>query len=241
MPWISFGGAFLFFQFLKRFVKFHPHSEAVLILTSGIPSVSFVGFPIFELLYGEEGMQIGVLMSQAGSFLVCSTLGIITASYYANAQTKKWAFFLDVLRFPTFIAFCVALVINLSGWILPIMATDLLRKLAAPFSFLALISIGMQIDFRDKNINWRALGWGLGYRLILAPALVFVLFMLVLKQRGVVAEMCVLGAALGPMNTIAIIASNYRLNPTLAAQMVGIGIPLSLVVVAFLNFIIHLF
>jgi hypothetical protein len=43
------------------------------------------------------------------------------------------------------------------------------------------------------------------------------------------------------MNTIAIIASNYRLNPTLAAQMVGIGIPLSLVVVAFLNFIIHLF
>ncbi len=84
MPWISFGGAFLFFQILRRFVKFHRHSEAVLILTSGIPSVSFVGFPIFELLYGEEGMQIGVLMSQAGSFLVCSTLGIILASYYAN-------------------------------------------------------------------------------------------------------------------------------------------------------------
>jgi predicted permease len=99
----------------------------------------------------------------------------------------------------------------------------------------------MQIDFRDKNIHWRALGWGLGYKLILAPALVFVLFVLVLKQRGIVAEMCVLGASLGPMNTIAIIASNYRLNPPLAAQMVGIGIPLSLVTVAFLNFIFHLF
>jgi malate permease and related proteins len=230
MPWISFVGAFLFFQLLRRFVKFHRHSEAVLILTSGIPSVSFIGFPIFELLYGEEGMQIGVLMSQAGSFLVCSTLGIITASYYANAETKKWAFLLNVLRFPTFIAFCVALVINLSEWSLPSLGVDLLRKLSASFSFLALISIGMQIDFRDRNINWRALGWGLGYKLILAPALVFVLFVLVLKQRGVVAEMCVLGAALGPMNTIAIIASNYRLNPALAAQMV-----------AFLNFIFHLF
>lgn len=241
MPWLSFGSSFLFFQILRRFVKFHRHSEAVLILTSGIPSVSFVGFPVFELLYGEEGMKIGVLMSQAGSFLVCSTVGIITASYYANAETKKWGFLLDVLRFPTFIAFCVALLINVSGWILPIMVTDLLRKLAAPFSFLALISIGMQIDFSDKNIHWRALGWGLGYKLIIAPILVFVLFVLVLKQRGIVAEMCVLGAAFGPMNTIAIIAANYRLNPTLAAQMVGIGIPLSLVVVAFLNFIILLF
>lgn len=239
MPWISFGGSFLFFQLLKKYVKFHRHSEAVLILTAGIPSVSFVGFPIFELLYGEKGMQIGVLMSQAGSFLVCSTVGIITASYYANAQTKKWAFLLDVLRFPTFIAFCAALIINMLGWSMPLVIIDLLKKISAPFSLLALISIGMQIDFRDKAIHWRALGWGLGYKLILAPALIFVLFAVILKQRGIVAEMCVLGAALGPMNTIAIIASNYRLNPALAAQMVGVGIPLSLVTVSLLAWILE--
>ena len=81
MPWVSFGGSFLFFQGIRRFVKFHPHSEAVLILTSGIPSVSFVGFPIFELLYGEEGMQIGVLMSQAGSFFFWSTIRLNNAGY----------------------------------------------------------------------------------------------------------------------------------------------------------------
>ncbi|MFN8349538.1 MAG: AEC family transporter [Spirosomataceae bacterium] len=231
MPWLSFAGSFLFFRLLRGFIRLHPHSEAVLILTSGIPSVSFVGFPIFEMLYGEEGMKIGVLMSQAGSFLVCSTLGVVIASYYANTQTKKWAFLLDVLRFPTFIAFCLALLINLSGWSLPVPATDLLRKLAAPFSMLALISIGMQINVQDRNIHWRALAWGLGYKLIVAPVLIGVLFMIVFKQKGMVAEMCVLGAALGPMNTIAIIAANYRLNPALAAQMVGLGIPLSLAVI----------
>lgn len=231
MPWVSFGVAFLFFQLLRRFLKFHRHSEAVLILTAGIPSVSFVGFPIFELLYGEEGMKVGVLMSQAGSFLVCSTLGIVVALYYAKApsRAKKWTFLLDVLRFPTFIAFCIALIINLSGWTLPSLGVDLLRKLSAPFSFLALISIGMQIDFSDKSIDWRALGWGLGYKLMLAPALIFVVFVLVLKQRGIISEICVLGAALGPMNTVAIIASSYGLNPKLAAQMVGVGIPLSLI------------
>jgi len=239
MPWILFGGSLVFFQLLKKFEKFHRHSQAVLILTAGIPSVSFVGFPIFDLLYGEEGMKIAVLMSQAGSFLVCSTVGIVTASYYANAPTKKWTFLLDVLRFPTFIAFCIALIINLSGLVLPDIIMGLLKKLAAPFSMLALISIGMQIDFRDKNINWRALGWGLGYKLILAPLLITLLFVIMLKQRGIIAEMCVLGAALGPMNTIAIIASNYRLNPALAAQMVGVGIPLSLVTVSILAWILE--
>ncbi len=240
MPWLSFGFSFLFFHFLKRFVKFHPHSEAVLILTAGIPSVSFVGFPIFEMLYGDEGMHIGVLMSQAGSFLVCSTVGIVTAAYYAHAQAQGLGFLRDVLRFPTFLAFCAAIVINISGVELPSMMVELLRKFASPFSFLALTSIGMQIELRPKNINWKALAWGLGYKLILAPVLIFVLFVLVLKQRGIVAEMCILGAALGPMNTIAVVASNYRLNPTLAAQMVGVGIPLSLLVVALLNLLIHL-
>ena len=71
--------------------------------------------------------------------------------------------------------------------------------------------------------------------------LVFLLFVVVLKQRGIVAEMCVLGAALGPMNTIAIIASNYRLHPALAAQMVGIGIPLSLAVILLVRGLLSFF
>ena len=248
MPWLLFGGSFLFFRILRKPLKLHPHTEAVLILTAGIPSVSFVGFPIFELLYGPEGMHIGVLMSQAGSFLVCSTLGVLLASYYARAATRKSAgseietangsrhlnpaFLLDVLRFPTFIAFVIALIINLLGWKIPALGVELLQKLAAPFSFLALVSVGMQIDFRAKDLNWKILGWGLGYKLIVAPLLVFLVFGLALQQKGIIGQMSILGAALGPMNTVAIIASNYGLNPKLAAQMVGIGIPLSLLTIA---------
>ena len=245
MPWLLFTGSFLFFRLLRNYLKLHPHTEAVLILTAGIPSVSFVGFPIFELLYGAEGMHIGVLMSQAGSFLVCSTLGVLLASYYARVADCKSAyakaaienpnqqfkFLLDVLRFPTFIAFIVAITINLLDWKIPELGVALLQKLAAPFSFLALISIGMQIDFRAENLNSKALRWGLGYKLVLAPLLVLALFTVILPQKPIVSQITVLGAALGPMNTVAIIASNYGLNPKLAAQMVGIGIPLSLLTV----------
>jgi malate permease and related proteins len=199
--------------------------------------VSFVGFPIFELLYGEAGMKAAVLMSQAGSFLVCSTLGVFLATVYSATNFPKTDSFREVqilqsiLRFPPFLAFCVALFVNLSGFTLPEVVVELLRKLAAPFSFLALVSVGMQMDFKGKNLQWQQLKWGLGYKLFIAPLMVLIC-VLVTHQKGMIAEMCVLGAALGPMNTVAIIASNFGLNPKLATQMIGLGIPLSLITTA---------
>lgn len=49
-------------------------------------------------------------------------------------------------------------------------------------------------------------------------------------------EICVLGAAIGSMNTAAILVYRFKLNEVLAAKMVAIGIPLSLPLV----YIIHL-
>ena len=239
MPWILFVCSFIFFQVLAKFITIHPHTLAVLILTAGIPSVSFVGFPIFEMLYGQEGLKIGILMSQSGSFLVCSTLGIIVASYYASAKPTFKTVVINVLKFPTFIAFCVAILLNLTNVHFPPIIAEILKKLASPLSFLALISIGLQIDFSRKGLQISSLKWGLCYKLIVAPVIIILFYVLILKQKGQEVEVSILGAALGPMNTVAIIASNYKLNPTLAAQMVGIGIPLSLITTMILHFLLN--
>lgn len=242
MPWVVFGGSWLFFRFMQPRLRLTSQTRAVLTLTAGIPSVSFVGFPIFELLYGAEGLRVGVVMSQAGSFLVCSTVGILMASYYAPGQlaapptTRQ--LLLNVLRFPTFGAFVVALVLNGAGWHWPPLLRDILTRLGSPFSFLALVSVGLQLDFRAASWRSRPLWWGLGYKLVLAPALTAVLVLTLLQQRGPVAELCVLGAGLGPMNTIAVVAASYNLDPPLAARMIGIGIPLSLISVALLYLLI---
>jgi malate permease and related proteins len=240
MPWLVFGGSWLFFRAMQTRLGLSQQTRIVLTLTAGIPSVSFVGFPIFELLYGAEGLKIGVLMSQAGSFLVCGTVGVLLASYHAPTGTGRPAsgrqLALNVLRFPTFGAFTVALLVNVAGGQWPPLVREVLQRVGSPFSFLALLSVGMQLDLRAASWRSRALWWGLGYKLLLAPALIAIIVLLILNQRGPTSDICVLGASLGPMNTAAVIAANYGLDPPLAARMVGIGIPLSLLTV----FLIHL-
>ncbi len=239
MPWLLYLFGFLFFRTVGQFTKMHRHSEGVLIMTGSIPSISFVGFPIFELFYGAEGLHVGVLMSQAGSFLVCATLGVITAAYYAAEKPSFKEIAISVFKFPVFLAFLIAVLMNLNDVKFTPVLAELLKKLAAPFSFLAMLSIGLQIEFPKKSAIFTQLFWGLIFKLVLSPLLVFVLFVIVLEQKGSVAEICLLGAALGPMNTAAIVASKHGLNPPLASAMVGIGIPISLVTVLILYFIIH--
>ena len=164
---------------------------------------------------------------------------IITAAYYAAEKPSFKEIATSVFKFPVFLAFLIAVLMNVSDLKFTPVLAELLKKLAAPFSFLAMLSIGLQMEFPKKSAIFTQLFWGLIFKLVLSPLLIFVLFAIVLKQKGTVAEICLLGAALGPMNTAAIIASKHGLNPPLASAMVGIGIPISLVTVLILYFIIH--
>jgi malate permease and related proteins len=238
MPYILFVGAFIFFKIIAPILNLDRNTTGALTLTAGISSISFVGFPIFELLYGKTGLEIGVLMSQAGSFVVCGTLGIFTASWYSSENVSGKDILKNIITFPPFLAFCIAIIINISGFHFPVWAAEILQKLGSPFTVLALISVGLQISFRREDIQLKPLMYGLLYKLIIAPMLIFVLYTIILQQHNPLGKQCVIGAALGSMNTATIIAVNYGLNPKLATQMVSISIPLSLLNVAMWYFLL---
>ncbi|MEJ7913404.1 MAG: AEC family transporter, partial [Chitinophagaceae bacterium] len=216
--------------------NYPPKTIAALIITGGISSTSFVGFPVFELLFGREGLQMAILMSQAGSFLIGITLGVAVASWHSTETPSLKNLLQNVVRFPPFIAFSVAVVLNVSGIHFPKFFNDTLAVISAPFSVLALLSVGLQISFTRKDLEAPKLSLGLLYKLILAPALIFLLYHFAFRQSNLITSISVMGAAIGPMNTAAIIAGKYNLNAKLASNMVAIGIPLSLPVL----YIIHL-
>jgi predicted permease len=236
VAWIIFAGAFLFFAMMAKWKKFPPKSVAALIITGGISSTSFLGFPIFEMLYGKEGLQIAILMSQAGSFLIGITLGVVVASWYSSTAPSAKDIVGNVLRFPPFIAFVLAIGLNISGIHFPVIVNNLLSILSSPYLILALLSVGMQINLSAKDTDTKMLTSGLLYKLVLAPLLIFLLYRCVFRQQNLIITISVMGAAIGPMNTAAIIAGKYNLNSKLASQMVAIGIQLSLPVL----YIIHL-
>jgi malate permease and related proteins len=235
MPYTIFFFSFIFFRIIAPIFHFDRATTGALILTAGISSISFVGFPIFELLYGKEGLKVGILMSQAGCFVIVGTLGIIIASFYSDSEPSYQKIVKNVATFPPFIAFCIALILNFSSFHFPDLAKEILQKLGSPFSVIALISIGLQINFNKEMFTNKALYVGLFYKLFLAPLLIFTIYILFLGENTWLGKISVLGAGLGSMNVAAIVAINHNLNPKLASLMIGVGIPLSLITVAILS------
>jgi predicted permease len=139
---------------------------------------------------------------------------------------------LNIFKFPPFLAFCVALLLNIFDWHFPLWSKQILDKIGNPFGFLALLSIGLQINFQKNQLDLKALFYGLLYKLFIAPLLIFVIYILILGEYTPLGKLCVIGATLGSMNTATIVAITYKLNPNLATQMVSISIPLSLLNVA---------
>jgi predicted permease len=236
VPWFVFLAGLLFFGLAALALRHTSQaldrlSLGSLQLTGGISSVSFVGFPLFELLYGKAGLAVGIMMSQAGTFGVAMTLGVALASWHGSQQPSVRQVLGNMLRFPPFPVFLLALAANGLGYRHPALVRDLLEKISAPFSVLALLSVGLQLRWRVQPAERNRLLLGLSYKLFLAPLLVFILCRLWLERHDYVANLCVLASAIGPMNTAAILASRYQLNAPLASQMVGIGIPLSLPIV----------
>ena len=239
MPWLIFGAGWVFFAGLGRRLGLARGTVGALVLTGGISSVSFVGFPIFEALYGKLGLELGLVMSLAGSILVSVTLGVVVASWYGAAAPSWRGMGANALRFPPFLAFVAALGAHAVGYRHPALVRGVLEKLSAPFPVLALLSVGLQLQFAVPAGRGQLLAWGLGYKLLLAPLLVWAVYVGLARQHGPAVNLCLLGAAIGPMNTAAVIADRYGLDPPLAAQMVGLGIPLSLPLLALLGWWLH--
>lgn len=239
VPWVQFGLGWLFISWMARRRGLPKRTLGALLLTGGISSTSFVGFPVFEMLYGNEGLAMGILMSQAGSFLVGMTLGIAIASWYTAKEPSAGLMLRNMLRFPPFVTFLVAILLNGLGYRHAPEVRSLLEKISSPFSVIALLSVGMQMTGSVRQWQKIPLAVGLSYKLIIAPLLIYALLVGVLRRHDSVMELCVLGAAIGPMNTAAVVAERYGLNAPLATQMVGVGLPLSLPVMYIIYTLLH--
>jgi len=66
-----------------------------------------------------------------------------------------------------------------------------------------------------------------------------VLYHFILKHNGLDNDVSIMEAAMAPMITGAIVASNYGLKPKLSSMMVGVGIPISLITTAIWYFILR--
>jgi predicted permease len=225
MPWLLFGCGAAFFWLLAKALRLSPATTGALMLSGGLANTSFVGLPMIETFYGRDGMAIGILIDQLGTYLVLSTLGIAVASIYSSGATSVREIVKRIVTFPPFLALLLSIVLMQVDY--PAWFSDVLRRLGDTLSPLALVSVGLQLRLGHLQGNRLPLALGLSFKLLLAPFALALLYVGMLRATGSIVQITLFEAAMGPQIGGAIVGIQYGLNPSLITLMVGVGITLS--------------
>lgn len=239
VPWIGIFFAIIFFYILGKIFSWKHSVIGALIMCAGFGNTSFIGIPVIQALYGEEGLKTVMLVDQPG-FIALSTVGILTANFYSGSKDSLLKHLTKIIKFPPFITFIIALILNAFSIEIPKEIDETLLKLGSTTVPLALVSVGSQMKWKkiEKQEGFY-LFLGLTFKLILYPLLILILYKYVFLQNGKIIDISVLESAMAPMITAAIIAEAHNLDSNICNLMVAIGIPLSFVTLAIWHYILQ--
>lgn len=238
--WIVFFGSVGFIIIMRKIFKWDNFTTGSLIMTSGLCNSSFVGFPVLLAFFGEEGLKAGVIIDQSGSFFVLATAGVITSSIFSKSKFSVNEIIKSIIIYPPFIGFVIGLILRILKIHHSEITEEIFMKLGSPIFVLALISVGMQLRLGSLKNYYKEISIGLFYKLLIAPFIIFVLYFIIFKQTSLTVQVSLIESAMPPMVMGAIMASSYNLNPKLSNLMVGVGIPLSALTLAFWYYILKL-
>jgi predicted permease len=231
--WLVFLGSALLFALLGRSLRWTQARIGALSLVGGLGNTAFVGYPMIEALRGKEGLALAVIGDQTGCFTALTVGGVALTAIYAGREMRPWRIARQIALFPAFIALIVGIALALAGdpfsWV-----HGICERLAATLTPLALFSVGLQQRLILSRSSLAAIGCGIGWKLLLAPALCYLLAR-ISGVTGLVLVVGVLQAAMPPMVSAAILAEQYELEPALAGSVLGIGILLSFATVPLIN------
>ncbi|WP_432670095.1 AEC family transporter [Flavobacterium sp. SM2513] len=241
VPWVGFVLSFLFFSILGRKLGWSKKLIGCLVLTGGLGNTAFVGFPVIEALYGKQGLETAIIIDQPGTFVVLATLGVLVASYYSRGEASASMIVKKILLFPPFIGFAIAALFNVFQYDFVTELQSVFQKLGSTVTPIALIAVGLQLTFERKSKHWGFLTLGLAFKLFLTPAIFYFVYIIILGKTGLIMDVSIMEAAMAPMITASILASTYGLKPKLSSMMIGFGIPISFLTLAFWYWILQTF
>ncbi|WP_445146637.1 AEC family transporter [Dyella sp. Tek66A03] len=234
--WVVFFGGWLLFATLGRWLGWSRERIGALTLVCGLGNTSFMGYPMMQALHGKEGLALAVVADQLGCFPLLASAGVAVASLYAGKVPQPMVIARRILTFPSFLALILSVIVGaLGGW--PAMLDSVFTPIGATLTPLALFSVGMQFKFHLGERQLSALTLGLGWKLLLAPLACWLLGTAA-GVGGLTLTVGVLQAGMAPMISAAILADEYKLEPSLANTILGAGIVLSLVTVPLGNLLL---
>ena len=227
MPWLLFTAGALLFWAIGRMLLLPRATVGALAVVGGLGNTSFMGLPMIEAFYGPGGMPTGIVVDQLGTYLVLSTIGIMLICFYADGAVTRRDIVRRIVTFPPLLALLAAALLMPLAY--PAWANSMLARLGATLAPLALISVGSQLRLGAWRGNQAALALGVGYKLVIGPALVLLIYVGCLGLHGATTRITLFEAAMGPQIGGSIVAIQYGLNAPLISLVVGVGTVLSFI------------
>lgn len=200
-----------------------------LALCAGLANTSFVGLPLIEALGGAQAVGPAVVVDQLGSFFALGLGAVPLAAWLAGGKVSVGFVARRLFLFPPFIALVLALALRPVAF--PGVVDSVLGRLGDMLSPLALASVGWQLEVSALKGQGARVALGLAYKLVAAPLVMLGLVWLTAPSVDVVERVAVAQAAMAPMVTAGVLAAEYELEPKLAAGLIALGVPLSLLTV----------
>ncbi|MDD2905963.1 MAG: AEC family transporter [Sulfurimonas sp.] len=237
IAWIVMFFSALFVLLLSKILHFSKEVTGALLLVGVLTNSSFLGIPIINAYFGAEAIGYVLVYDQLGTFLAFAIYGTFVASYYSSEHKLEFKLILTKLfTFPPFIALLLAF--TLTGAAFDPAISSTLEALSATIVPLALVAVGLQLQFRLPRDDLKPFGTALFIKLLFAP-FVAILFCWIFDFESLAAKVSILEAGMAPMITAGVLASMAGLAPRLSASIVGYGILFSFATTAFLYLFIR--
>ncbi len=213
-----------------RWLKWSRPVTGALMLVIPLGNTSFVGIPLIEALLGAEALPYAILYDQFGTVIALNTYGVLIAAWYSGQSAGWRQVAKTILSFPPFIAFCFALLVALIPWQYPSWTAAALGRIAASLTPVVMVAVGLQWQLRLERETLVPVAVGLGYKLLLIPAVVFAVLWY-FNFDSLAAKTVVLQAAMPAMISAGILAIGHGLAPRMVSTVIGYGLLFSLVTV----------
>ena len=223
IAWASMSTSAVAVLIGSKIWRWNRETTLCLLVMVPLANTSFFGLPVLRALLGETAIAPALVFDQVGSFIAVSTYGVVIAAMAQHSKLSPRSVAMRTLRFPPFLALVVALTLNVMNIELSGQLLDALKGMAAAMLFATMTSVGMRIDLPHRSHLSAPLLAGLGYRLGIAPLLVFVVARL-LGQHSIHWEVAMLQCAMPPMISAGILARDAGLPAQLADRMVTYGL-----------------
>lgn len=226
---ISFIIGFLSILF-GLMLKFKRETIGSLFLVSIGGNVTFMGYPIMERLFGNQGLTLAILYDQLGMIVFVYTIGILVISLLVKSKTttdRRFSGIGKILINPPLWALIAGFLfqrINIPDFILE--SFSILGRATTPL-MMFLLGLSLSKPYKD-NKSIIGVSIGVILKLILFPFFALIVAKL-LNLNDIPLKVTVLESAMPSMLTALVLSLQFKLDYAFTSQVITYSTLLSLI------------